>query len=79
MLYSFIFSCFILVFHVYFYRGRKTNHHLAFSLTLEGMSSLDFIAPDEKIFDYWTDGINALLGKLISEENANVDLKCFDF
>jgi len=23
---------------------------------------VDFIAPDEKIFDLWTDGINALLG-----------------
>ena len=27
------------------------------------MSSLDFVAPDEQVFDYWTDGINALLGK----------------
>lgn len=52
---------------------------MAFSLTLEGMSSLDFIAPDEKVFDYWTDGINALLGKLISKDNANVDLDVLIF
>jgi hypothetical protein len=45
-------------------RGRKTTHQLAFSLTLDSveMTSLDFVAPDEQVFDYWTDGINALLG-----------------
>ena len=48
-----------------FFRGRKTTHHVAFSLTLDSVdqSSLDFVAPDEEVFDYWTDGINALLGK----------------
>jgi hypothetical protein len=25
---------------------------------------LDFVAPDQQAFDYWTDGINCLLGKL---------------
>ena len=24
--------------------------------------SLDFVAPDQQTFDYWVDGINALLG-----------------
>lgn len=45
---------------------RKTTHQLAFSLILDSVevSSLDFVAPDEQVFDYWTDGINALLGKL---------------
>jgi engulfment/cell motility protein 1 len=45
-------------------RGRKTTHQLAFSLTLDSVevTSLDFVAPDEQVFDYWTDGINALLG-----------------
>lgn len=45
---------------------RKTTHQLAFSLALDSVevSSLDFVAPDEQVFDYWTDGINALLGKL---------------
>lgn len=46
---------------------RKTTHQLAFSLALDSVevSSLDFVAPDEQIFDYWTDGINALLGTLL--------------
>jgi engulfment/cell motility protein 1 len=46
------------------FRGRKTTHQLAFSLTLDSVevTSLDFVAPDEQVFDYWTDGINALLG-----------------
>ncbi|XP_051161267.1 engulfment and cell motility protein 1 isoform X1 [Leptopilina boulardi] len=50
---------------------RKTTHQLAFSLVLDSVdvTSLDFVAPDEEIFDYWTDGINALLGnKMISKE-----------
>lgn len=44
---------------------RKTTHQLAFSLILDSVdvSSLDFVAPDEHVFDFWTDGINALLGK----------------
>lgn len=43
---------------------RKTTHQLAFSLALDSVevSSLDFVAPDEQVFDYWTDGISALLG-----------------
>lgn len=55
-------------------RGRKTTHQLAFSLLLDSVevSSLDFVAPDEQVFDYWTDGINALLGsKMISKEAQN--------
>jgi hypothetical protein len=49
---------------LFFFRGRKTTHQLAFSLTLDSVevTSLDFVAPDEQVFDYWTDGINALLG-----------------
>lgn len=44
---------------------KKTTHQLAFSLILDSdeVTSLDFVAPDEEIFDYWTDGINAILGK----------------
>ncbi|XP_073979588.1 engulfment and cell motility Ced-12 [Rhodnius prolixus] len=55
-------------------RGRKTTHQLAFSLTLDSVevTSLDFVAPDEMVFDYWTDGINALLGnKMVSKETDN--------
>lgn len=55
-------------------RGRKSTHQLAFSLQLESVevTSLDFVAPEEQIFDYWTDGINALLGnKMTSKETEN--------
>lgn len=55
-------------------RGRKTTHQLAFSLTLESVevTSLDFVAPDEQIFDYWTDGLNSLIGnRMISKETEN--------
>ncbi|XP_067010137.1 engulfment and cell motility protein 1 [Anabrus simplex] len=55
-------------------RGRKTTHQLAFSLTLDSVevSSLDFVAPDEQVFDYWTDGIHALLGnKMLSKKTDN--------
>lgn len=55
-------------------RGRKTTHQLAFSLTLDSVevTSLDFVAPEEQVFDYWTDGINALLGnKMLSKETEN--------
>jgi len=38
---------------------------LAFSIMLdEEPERLDFVAPDQQAFDYWTDGINCLLGKL---------------
>jgi hypothetical protein len=38
---------------------------LAFSIMLDvEPHSLDFVAPDQQAFDYWTDGINCLLGKL---------------
>ncbi|BES87706.1 engulfment and cell motility protein [Nesidiocoris tenuis] len=55
-------------------RGRKTTHHLAFSLTLDSVevTSLDFVAPDDQVFNYWTDGINALLGnKMVSKDTEN--------
>jgi len=51
--------------YFYDYRGRKSTHQLAFSLTLDSveMSPHYFVAPDEMVYDYWVDGINALLGK----------------
>ncbi|KAJ1527188.1 hypothetical protein ONE63_008719 [Megalurothrips usitatus] len=57
-------------------RGRKTTHQLAFSLLLDSVevASLDFVAPDEKVFDFWTDGINALLGNKMASKEAQNDL-----
>lgn len=58
-------------------RGRKINPHLAFSLILKSaeVTSLDFVAPDEQIFDYWTDGINALLKEKMSSKSFENDLE----
>ncbi|KAK9309611.1 hypothetical protein QLX08_000828 [Tetragonisca angustula] len=39
------------------------------------VSSLDFVAPDEQVFDYWTDGINALLGNRMTSKEAENDLE----
>lgn len=43
--------------------GRKTVVNLGFSINIEGddQTTLDFIAPDDTTFNYWTDGLNALL------------------
>jgi len=53
---------------LFFFR-KKAASQLAFNLILESQSveptTLEFLAPDELVFDYWTDGINALLGKII--------------
>nr|CAG4649148.1 EOG090X02BW [Scapholeberis mucronata]SVE93490.1 EOG090X02BW [Scapholeberis mucronata] len=61
-------------------KGKKTSSQYPFSLLLDSndAGSLDFVAPDQQTFDYWVDGINALLGmtrnKMTSKE-ANADLE----
>ncbi|XP_052851177.1 engulfment and cell motility protein 1 [Drosophila gunungcola] len=56
-------------------RIRKSAVNLAFSITFENMehSTLDFVAPDESIFNYWTDGINALLCQPMVSKQKNED------
>ncbi|XP_077285438.1 engulfment and cell motility Ced-12 [Arctopsyche grandis] len=63
--------------HVKDKKGGKIPHHLAFSLTLDSvdMTSLDFVAPDEQVFDYWTDGINALLSNKMVSKMCENDLE----
>lgn len=58
-------------------RGRKITPHLAFSLIPKSaeVQSLDFVAPDEQIFDYWTDGINALLKEKMTSKHFENDLQ----
>lgn len=58
-------------------RGRKISPHLAFSLILKSaeMPSLDFVAPDEQIFDFWTDGVNALLKEKMLSKTFENDLQ----
>ncbi|XP_035208174.1 engulfment and cell motility protein 1-like [Stegodyphus dumicola] len=51
----------------------KSTLSLAFSLIPDSdQEPLNFVAPNDKEFDYWTDGINALLGnKMVSKETKN--------
>lgn len=63
--------------HIKDVRGRKTPHQLAFSITIDSTdtTSLDFVAPDDQVFDYWTDGINALLGSKMVSKMCENDLE----
>ncbi|GAB0094484.1 engulfment and cell motility protein 1 [Sergentomyia squamirostris] len=58
-------------------RGRKSAVNLGFSITFDNMdhSTLDFVAPDELTFHYWTDGVNALLGLPMTSKQKDDDLK----
>ncbi|KAI1303037.1 Engulfment and cell motility protein 1 [Halotydeus destructor] len=52
-------------------KSKKPTFALAFSLILDSEQDepLNFVAPNEKSFAYWTDGVNALLGKdMVSSE-----------
>lgn len=57
-------------------RARKPTVNLGFSIaySLEN-STLDFVAPDEPTFDYWTDGINALLKQPMNSKQMQDDLE----
>ncbi|KAK8763556.1 hypothetical protein V5799_033845 [Amblyomma americanum] len=54
-------------------RKAKSTASLAFSLIPDSnQEPLNFVASNDKIFDYWTDGISALLGKkMVSKETKN--------
>ncbi|XP_021963849.1 engulfment and cell motility protein 2 isoform X1 [Folsomia candida] len=58
-------------------KGKKSSGSLAFSLVTEKESfqTVDFVAPDKRTFDVWTDGINALLGKPMNSDAAKEDLE----
>lgn len=58
-------------------RSRKSALNLGFSITFDNMdnSTLDFVAPDETVFNYWTDGINALLALPMVSKQKDEDLK----
>lgn len=49
----------------------------AFSLMLDSndVASLDLVASDQQTFDYWIDGINALLGNKMNSKEAANDLE----
>lgn len=54
--------------------SKKSTFGLAFSLISDSFQGepLNFVAPNEKVFDYWTDGINGLIGnEMVSKEAIN--------
>ncbi|KAK4290111.1 hypothetical protein Pmani_036977 [Petrolisthes manimaculis] len=61
--------------------GKKSNYHLAFSLLLDSQNlndtnqHLDFVSPDETTFNYWVDGINALLRQPMTSISTVRDLE----
>ncbi|GIX74684.1 engulfment and cell motility protein 1 [Caerostris extrusa] len=46
-----------------------------FSHSDSDQEPLNFVAPNEKEFDYWTDGINALLGNQMVSKESRSDLE----
>ncbi|RWS02916.1 engulfment and cell motility protein 1-like protein, partial [Dinothrombium tinctorium] len=58
-------------------KSKKSTYALAFSLIPDSdqEEALNFVASNEKIFDYWTDGINALLGNSMVSKETQRDLE----
>ncbi|KAJ6648819.1 Engulfment and cell motility protein 1, partial [Pseudolycoriella hygida] len=58
-------------------RARKSAVNLGFSITFDNMdnATLDFVSPDEQTFNYWTDGINALLGLPMVSKQKDEDFE----
>lgn len=61
-------------------RARKLDLNLGFSITfvkenMEIHSTLDFVAPNEMIFNYWTDAINALLDLPMTSKKKDEDFE----
>lgn len=59
--------------------NRKSAANLVFSITIDTMDqskqTLDFVAPDDRNFFYWTDGINALLGQNMVSKQMEEDFE----
>lgn len=54
----------------------KSTLSLAFSIVPDSdQEPLNFVAPKEKDFDYWNDGINALLGNQMTSKETKNDLE----
>ncbi|OQR72623.1 engulfment and cell motility protein 1-like [Tropilaelaps mercedesae] len=58
-------------------RKAKTAAPLAFSLVPQQteQEALNFVAPTEKLFHFWTDGIRALLGETMTSRESVQDLE----
>lgn len=53
----------------------RVADNLAISILRENGDTLDVIAPSQKAFDYWCDGMNALMRKEMRSEEATKDLE----
>ncbi|XP_046684903.1 engulfment and cell motility protein 1-like [Homalodisca vitripennis] len=65
--------------HIKHSKSRATNGELGFSLVAEDpsvISSLDFIAPTQEIYDHWTDAINILIGSEMRSLSMKRDMNC---
>nr|CAB3242135.1 engulfment and cell motility protein 1-like [Phallusia mammillata] len=60
--------------HIKNARAHKSTTDLAFSILYDPDEALNFIAPDQKNWCMWTDGINALLSKPMVSQRAKSDL-----
>jgi engulfment/cell motility protein 1 len=58
-------------------KSKKSTFQLAFSLLTESddQPNLNFVAPDERTYNYWIDGLNALLGNSMTSKEVEVDLE----
>ena len=58
-------------------KSKKSTFALAFSLIpdSEQEEPLNFVKKKKKTFDYWTDGINALLDQEMTSKETNNDLE----
>jgi engulfment/cell motility protein 1 len=56
-------------------KGGKTSENLTLTFLKENDESLDLLAPDQKTFDYWTDGVCALLRREMKSAKAVEDLE----
>ncbi|XP_040573658.1 engulfment and cell motility protein 1 [Lepeophtheirus salmonis] len=54
-------------------KNRDSLEQLSFSIYTENGKSLDLVAPSQMSFDYWTDAINALLGRPLTSAEARRD------
>lgn len=64
-------------------KNKKSTFSLAFSLIPDSDQDepLNFVATDEKTFAYWTDGINALIGKEMDSNKMKEEMEtllCMD-
>lgn len=53
----------------------RSSEVLAFSFVKENGDTVDFVAPNEKTFHMWCDGIDALLRKEMKSQKAAEDLE----